>query len=126
MANNTETKIQTASLYGLEGYGAEVTGANAALAGAATDCPFVILRVITDDTNDGIGYSVSLLTHGDSYGIAGAAIAEGAWVVTDATGRWITRPAGRQSYWRAKTAATAAGRHFQIFGSTAPIAYNVP
>jgi hypothetical protein len=120
------SKIQTTNMYGLEGYAAAVTGANAALAGVATDRPHLISRVITDDANSGIGYSVSLLSHGDGYGVAGAAITEDQWVVPDATGRWIPRPAGEQAYWRAETAASGAGRTFQIFGSTAPIAYNVP
>jgi hypothetical protein len=74
----------------------------------ATTVPFGVLR--EDAVQNRI---VSVATVGMVEMIAGAAVAIGAAITADATGRGITAVAGNQIFARAMSATTAAGQRFQ-------------
>lgn len=69
----------------------------------ATDAPLGV-----SNANYGIGEQAGVSTHGEILVEAGAAVATGAQVQPDATGRAITLAAG-VPFGRARDAATAAG-----------------
>ncbi len=70
-----------------------------------------VYGVLREDATQ--GRTVSVATVGMVEIIAGAAVAVGAAITADASGRGITAAAGNQIFGRALSAATAANQRFQ-------------
>lgn len=121
------SKTASEDLASKMGYAGEITAGAVALADASTNNPCLITGFTLDTagaTYTGTtGQEVDCLVDGTGVAIAGAAIAEDAWVVSNGAGKWITATAGDLTNAKAESAAAGDGSSFTIRIARVPSAY---
>jgi len=120
-----DTILCGADLAGYEGYGGRVAAGVLQLAGLGTGVCLIVDPGPLTSTGITTGQPASIRYLGEGYGIAGATIAYGARLMTDATGRWITATTGYTSIALALEAATV-GETFNLLVDAVPAGYVEP
>lgn len=106
--SQTDSALSTVDLTGKEFFAAKRVAGGFALCGAGDYCDGVISE------GKAVGLHSSIKTGNQLKAVAGAAIAVGAKVTTNAAGKFVTATAGTEVFGTARTAAAAADDLFTI------------